>query len=400
MFTSLAAESGRSLREIHKERVVLCEPISSLAIAGAWGYIGRKFVEAAQELGLDIRVFDPGPPPLDLDLHGVRRFDSEQQFFQQQADLFYLALHPEQRTTGMRILLQRSQHESLFVLCEKPMAAPQAPEQCRQIVDAVAGTEAVWLYDFPELFDPITKRILDFFACYDDVQISSITMQRSKDREDPAIARNAKRMVHIQYQESIHCLAFALYILAHVSGGLERALADGLMLKASAEPYLPPNPAAYNHIVDGKCEYHLTIGDVQIAGRTDFKRGAPWGKRRGIRGKVDGRPFKIVVDFLEGKKLLFIDDKPHDAVIHTNSYAEVIKGVSRLRQQATRSEILTGIYPHPAFARLAYQLSSALWRSSWEKKWIILESQQELLDFDARFAEALPLFGAYGRLEV
>lgn len=374
--------------------------ISSLAIAGAWGYIGRKFLTAAQDLRLDISVFDPGPVPPDLDLQDVRQFDDEREFFHQEVDLFHLALHPEQRTTGLEMLLQRSQDEPLCVLCEKPMAAPQEPDQCRQIVDDVARSQAFFLYDFPELFDPITRQIVDFFASFDDVRISSITMQRSKDREDPTIPRNAKRMVHIQYQESVHCLAFALFMLAHTRGGLEQALADGLMVKARAEPYVPPNPLAYPHVVDGKCEYHLTIGDVQIAGQTDFKRGAPWGKQRAIQGTVDGRPFMLVADFLEGKKRLLIDGKSHDNVIHTNSYAEVIKALSRLRQQACSREIMEGNYPHPTFARLTYQLSSVLWRSSWEKKPIVLASRRDLLKFDAAFAEAVPHFGTYGKREV
>ncbi len=369
--------------------------VSSLAIAGAWGYIGRKFLTAAQDLRLDISVFDPGSVPLDLDLHGVRQFDDEREFFHQEVDLFHLALHPEQRTTGLEMLLQRSRDEPLFVLCEKPMAAPHEPDQCRQIVEAVARSQAVVLYDFPELFDPITRQILDFFACFDDVRISSITMQRSKDREDPTIPRNVKRMVHIQYQESVHCLAFVLFMLAHASGGLEQALADGLMVQASAEPYVPPNPLAYSHVVDGKCEYHVTIGDIQIAGRTDFKRGAPWGKQRAIQGTVDGRPFTIVADFLEGKKRLLIDGKSQENVIHTNSYAEVIKALSHLRQQACSREIMEGIYPHPTFARLTYQLSSVLWKSSWEKKPVVLASRQDLLDFDAGFAETRPQFGTY-----
>ncbi len=373
------------------------ELVSSLAIAGAWGYIGRKFVTAARQLGIDLRVFDPAPPPTDLDLTGVTQYRSAGEFFAQDVDLFHLALHPEDREVAMETLLTRGQTEPLFVLCEKPMASPYDPNLCHEIVEAVAGSQTVFLYDFPELFDPITKRILEFFACFDHVQIDSITVQRSKDREDPAIARNTKRMVHIQYQESVHCLAFALFMLAHATGGLEQALADGVLVRSTAEPYSPPNPADYSYVVDGRCEFHMAIGDVQIAGRTDFKRNAPWGKRRAIHGKVDGRPFMIVLDFLEGKKLLFIDEKPHENVLHTNSYEEVIKGVSRLRQQCTREQIMAGVYPHPQFARLTYQLSSILWRSSWENNWIVLDSMQQLLDFDARFAEAMPQFATYPR---
>jgi hypothetical protein len=72
------------------------------------------------------------------------------------------------------------------------------------------------LYDFPELFDPLTARLLDFLAQFRSVQLTEITVQRSKDRENPANPRNYKRMVPIQYQETVHCIAFALYVTTAV----------------------------------------------------------------------------------------------------------------------------------------------------------------------------------------
>ena len=35
----------------------------SIAIAGAWGYIGRKFLDVALARGLTTYVHDPGPMP-------------------------------------------------------------------------------------------------------------------------------------------------------------------------------------------------------------------------------------------------------------------------------------------------------------------------------------------------
>ena len=327
------------------------QAVSSLAIAGAWGYIGRKFLEAAQLLQLETSVFDPSVAPSDMDLRQVTQFAGESEFYEQQADVFHLALHPEHRLRAMETLLRRSHKEPVVVLCEKPMAAPWEPERCDMIVDAVRNSQAMFLYDFPELFDPITQRILDFLAGYDHVRIDSIVMQRSKDREDPAIARNRKRMVHIQYQESVHCLAFALYILAHTHRSLDGVLADGVTVTAEARPYAPPNPSCYGHVVDGQCEYHLTMGGADIRGRTDFKRGAPWTKWRAITGQVDGRQFSIEVDFLEGKKRLRIDGTTHDDVVHTNSYAEVIKTISNLRQRADPCRDQVGDLPAPGIRR-------------------------------------------------
>jgi len=370
-------------------------PISSLAIAGAWGYIGRKFFDAARRLQWKTIVYDTGQPPGDLDLAGVTLCDTESEFYRQQSDLFHLALHPEHRANGLRILLQRSHAQPLWILCEKPMAAPESPEDCARTARAIALAEVVVLYDFPELFDPITKRILEFFDRHDDVRIHTLQLQRSKDREDPTIPRNRKTMVHIQYQETVHCLAFALHVLLHLERGLEPVLAQGLRVSAHARPYNPPNPSAYPHAVDGKCEYRVTLGDIRIDGQTDFTRGAPWRKRRLIRGVADGRDFSIEADFLEDDKLLVINGRRQDDVVDANSYMEVLKTLSQLRQAVSPVELMSGPYPNPTFAHLTYQLSSVLWRSSWDETELLVASLPDLLSFDAAFAEARSRFAHY-----
>ena len=99
----------------------------SIAIAGAWGYIGRKFLEAAQALGVRTLIHDPGPVPDDVSLQGVTRIDREADFYRQKADLFHLALHPAHRRKGLDTLLRRSRQDPILVLCEKPMADPERP---------------------------------------------------------------------------------------------------------------------------------------------------------------------------------------------------------------------------------------------------------------------------------
>jgi predicted dehydrogenase len=341
---------------------------ASLAIAGAWGYIGRKFVGAAQSLGLPTLVYDPGPAPDDLDLRGVTRIDAEDDFYRQRADLFHLALHPEHRQTGLNALLRRGCHEPMLILCEKPMAPPHCPQLCRETVAAVEQSGAILLYDFPELFDPITRRIEEFLAGFRVVTIDSIDVQRSKDREDPTNPRNRKRMVTIQYQESVHCLAFVLHVLATVRGGVAAALSDGLTAVASAAPYDPPNPEAYPQPVDGRCEYRLQWGATTVTGLTDFKRGAPWTKRRVIRGHGDGQPFVIDAEVLEGHKRLEINGRSQDDVVATNSYAEVIRTFGRWTQRVPREALMQGCYPNPRFAQVTYQLSSLLWQASHERR--------------------------------
>src|SRR5262249_17234630 len=155
------------------------------------------------------------------------------------------AVHPEHRRTNLLLARQ----EPPLILNEKPMAEPGRPEQCRQIVAAVAASRAVMLYDFPELFDPLTDRILADLGTFRSVRLTEFLVQRSKDREDPANPRNFKRMVPIQYQESVHCLAFVLYVLATTKGSVPNVLDEGLRIAGRSDPYEPPNPEAYPHVV-------------------------------------------------------------------------------------------------------------------------------------------------------
>jgi predicted dehydrogenase len=355
----------------------------SIAIAGAWGYIGRKFLDVALERGLTTFVHDPSPLPADLDPARFTRVEDPEEFDRVEAEVFHLAVHPEHRRLAP--LLDRERPP--LILVEKPMAEPARPETCKQVLDAVGRSRATVLYDFPELYDPITRRIVEHLASYRDVRLTEFVAQRSKDREDPVNPRNAKRMVTIQYQESVHCLAFVLHLLGAVRGSARDALAGGLRIEGTADLYDPPNPEAYPHPVDGRCRYWGSIGGVRVDGLTDFKRGAPWAKTRVIRGVGDGRPFEIEASYLEGKKALRIDgvDQPCDPL--ANSYESVLATLADWSRRFDRATLMNGLFPNPGFARLTYQLSAALWRSSRDREPLAFRDAEELESWDAGFAE-------------
>jgi len=362
----------------------------TIAIAGAWGYIGRKFVDAARALGVRTLVHDPGPVPDDLDLSTVERIDDESAFYRAKADLFHLAVHPEHRRRGESLLLERSARERILILNEKPMAAPEHPERCSEIVEAVERTGAVMLYDFPELYDALTASILDYLSGFRHVEITELSVCRSKDREDPGIPRNYKRMVTIQYQESVHCLAFVVYVLARLRGDLESVFERGISISGQSEPYDPPNPEIYAQAVDGRCRYTIEIAGTRVEGLTDFKRHASWAKRRVIVGIADGKPFRIEADYLEDGKQLRIDGADQRWDPGADSYRQVITTATGWYRQVSRDRLMHGIYPNPAFARITYQLSSVLWRSCKDARSVRLTSLDELLAFDAGFRRGLP----------
>jgi predicted dehydrogenase len=368
----------------------------SLAIAGAWGYIGRKFLDVALRRRIPTVVYDPGDLPADVEPSGLTRLSDDAEFYRLPADLFHLATHPDHRRTGQQRLLERARQEPLAILNEKPMAAPDSPEECSQIVAAVRRSRALMLYDFPELYDPLTERILDHLRSYRDLRITDISMCRSKDREAPDNSRNYKRMVPIQYQESVHCLAYVLFVLARLRGSLAEVFDGGVSLRAESEPYTPPNPEIYSYVVDGRCGYQFSLGTVQVKGRTDFQAGAEFTKRRVLRGNGNGRPFCIEANYLEGRKRLSINGVEQAVDPHANSYESVLQAFTRWRRESSREELMEGIYPNPAFARITYQLSSALWRASRDRFGLRLANLDALLGFDAGFRESLAAMPRYG----
>ncbi len=367
----------------------------SIAIAGAWGYIGRKFLDVALRQRIRTFVYDPGSPPTDIDPNSLTRLTDEAEFYCLPAELFHLAAHPEQRRTAQQMLLQRAGREPLAILNEKPMAAPESPEECDQLVAAARDSGVCMLYDFPELYDPLTERVIEHLGSYRDVRITDISMCRAKDREAPENPRNYKRMVPIQYQESVHCLAYVLFVLARVRGSLREVFDRGVSIRAESEPYSPPNPEVYPYVVDGKCSYQLSLGSLKIGGRTDFKAGAEFTKRRIVRGTGDGQPFRIEAEYLEGDKQLNINGADQRVDPRENSYESVLRTFTRWRRHVGRDELMQGIYPNPAFARITYQLSSALWRASHDRSPVQFADLDELLEFDASFRETLPILPTY-----
>jgi len=369
----------------------------SLAIAGAWGYIGRKFLDAAQRRRIRTLVFDPGAPPEDVNLQTVTLAANEDEFYASQVDLFHLAMHPEHRQRALELLCARSAGgEEITVLNEKPMAAPENPEQCGKLIDRVEQSGVRMLFDFPELFDPLTERVVDHLKTFRDLRITDIYAQRSKDRESPNDPRNYKRMVPIQYQESVHCLAFVLHLLARLAGSVTAVFERGLTVSGDSKPYRPPNHEIYSYVVDGRCNYRLALGTIRIDGQTNFKAGADGTKQRVICGTGDGRPFHIEINFQEGRKQLLVNGMDQTVDPAANSYDNVLRTLTRWRRSVTREELMTGVFPNPPFARVTYQLSSVLWRACREKKPIQLASLDELLAFDAGFREAVPGFERYG----
>ena len=332
----------------------------SLAVAGGWGYIGRHFVDAAVALDIPVYVRDPGPIPTGVDRDRVVVVPDDAQFYSLPADFYHIALHPTDRRTALRRLADRLLGgERFMVLNEKPMAAPEYPEECAELRGLVDTSGMCMFFDFPELFDPMTLRVREFLRSFENVRITEMRMTRSKDREDPANPRNYKIMVPIQYQETVHCLAWVFTCLAETRGGLDHVWDEGVSVEGTSVPYHPPNPQSYRYTVDGRFAGNLHFGDSTVHVLTDFTSNAPRTKRRTVRGIGDGKPFVIEAEYLEGHKFLAIDGKDIGFAQDANVYQSVIRQAWQwyLNPEGDNGDL----YPTPAFAHRTYLLSAMLW---------------------------------------
>ncbi len=363
----------------------------SIAIAGAWGYIGLKFVEAAIQLGITPRVYDPGPRPYSVDPASLRLFADENAFYRCPAPFFHLALHPKDRQRALATLFERARRgDDLVILNEKPMAAPENPDHCNKILRRVEESGVFLMYDFLELFDPMTQAIDEFLAGMADVIIDEIWMHRSKDRESPDNARNYKIMVPIQYQETVHCIAFVLSLLGKLHGGLQSLWAGGASMLGVSEPYAPPNPEEYPYVVDGKCDGELLLGGVKVHLHTNFKTGAEFTKRRLIKGRANGKPFVIEADYLEGNKYLLINGEDQDIDPESDSYVGVIRQLWHWRQNVDKEALMAGVYPNARFAKCTYLLSAMLWDSCRHGETVSVDDLDHFLAYRPSFPAELP----------
>lgn len=370
--------------------------LRSIAIAGAWGYIGQRFLNAALDLGLDISVYDPAPPPPDTDAERIKPAVDEALFYRQNADLFHLALHPQHRAPALARLLERTRRgEEITVLCEKPVARPEEPSECEDVF-SIANEPGLFLfYDFPELFDPQTRRVHEFLASFKEVRIDEVWLWRSKDREDPANPRNYKVMVPIQYQESVHCIAFILDLLARC-GGASSPWQGGVDARGASRPYHPPNPEQYPHVVDGACSGELTFGPTAVHLETNFSQGAPFTKRRRILGVGDGNPFEITAEYLEGHKWLCINGQEQAVAENSNSYACVLKQLWEWRGSLGQAELNRGLYPNARLAHDAYLISALLWNACYLGHPVSVSSLEEARAAATLYREKMDTLQCYG----
>ena len=337
---------------------------ASLAIAGGWGYIGQKFISAALKNGINVWVMDTGNVPEFIDTNVVKHIYDEQEFLSLPAAMYHLALHPQHRGPLLHALMERSMDEpGIPILVEKPLVSWDKPQNCNEIIKQVESGRAFVFYDFLELFDPMTSHIINYLKQFQEVSITDVVLKRSKDREDPAIPRNYKPMQPIQYQESCHCLAFLIFILANINRGLEASLSVPLTICAQSCLYNSPAPELFPRPVDGRCEAEIHFGEIAVTLYTDFKRGAPWQKTKIINGIGDGTPFCIEAEYLEGAKVLAINGVDQGFAPDSDSCEHVLAGIWRMVHTTAVADDQKNIYPDVAIARWVYVLSAILHQS-------------------------------------
>ncbi len=330
----------------------------SVAIAGAWGYIGRKMLDAALSRGMRVWAHDPGPVPCDLDAGRVSVVPDEAEFYGLDADLYHLALHPEHRLRAEDILLDTGR--PVVVLNEKPVAAHDDRDRPAELIRKLTNSP-VWLfYNFTELYSPLAAAVREWLGRFNRLELTRFESVRGKDREAPENPRNYKVMQPVQYQETVHCLAWWLMVSGMCPGGWEEVFSGGMRVDAVARRYTPPNPQDYACPVDGFCEARMRIGDAELRLKTDFTAGVIPHKRRVLEGVGDGRPFRIESGHLEGGQLLLINGERVD-LPGESQYAAVYGTIGHWRRALSLEDFNGGPYPNLRMAVLACGMASMLW---------------------------------------
>ena len=245
------------------------------------------------------------------------------------------------------------------------MAEPGRPERCRQIVAAVDASRAIMLYDFPELFDPLTARILDYLAGFRDLRLAGVLR--------PAVEgpRGPGQPAQLQ------------------ADGPHPVPGDGPL--PGLRPLRPGGGAGGRGRCPGRRRPRGRASPTPTRRRTrrpiptPSTAGAGTGRRfGGVRGRGADRLQAAMPRGPSGASSGASATAPRSRSTSPTSKAGSTSAstasISRATRRPTptstssprrsagpgevdRDRLMDGLYPNPRFTQVTYQLSGALWRS-------------------------------------
>lgn len=360
----------------------------TIAIAGCSGYIGTHMTQAALALDMKVLGIDPFLNSAYLSHPNFTAIDTIDDFCDQHADVYYLALQPNHRDPYLARLIPKNR----FIFSEKPMARARDPHICDEIVAALAQSQATMRYNFLLIYNPITDHILQYLRQHQNISISYIKSVFEKNRESRRNDRNKKFMEPIQYQESIHSLALMLVLrgeaLKYDITNFDAVFPGGLIAVGESSPYDAPS-TDYDTVPDGRFFGNLTTSRFRMDVITNFKRfdqkhfPTRQQKKVTISGQADGKEFTIEADYQRGREMLRINNT--DIVLPPfRPYEHIWQSLLEPTQQNTPF-ILADQY----LARRAYQISALLWHASFSKKEIMIQSDQMISENAQSYQTAL-----------
>ncbi|NEO55960.1 MAG: hypothetical protein F6K54_24565 [Okeania sp. SIO3B5] len=350
----------------------------SIAIAGIYGYIGNLIYQAALELGIrKVYGFDPGVEPNNfLYSPQLEMLTNEEYFYNLNADLFHIATHPNIRYGIFKLLTRK-----IKINVEKPVCHPAYPQEALKLIEAVKNSASTVYFNFVEVFNPRTFKIieiLDDFRQYNDFKLNYIYSERAKNREYKDNERNYKVIVPIQYQETCHCLAMALYILTP-GYCFKNLFRNGIKVKAFSEKYNPPNPQDYKYgEVDGKVIGQIRMDNLLIEIYNDFKRkdlSRPL-KKFLIQGVANNQPFVIKQVYDGFQEYLLLNDHLVEEKEEQNRHKNTITYSWYLHQKST----LFRLKPDVEFAWLVFRLSATIWQSCFENRTVEIKTEKDMIE--------------------
>jgi len=368
-----------------------------VAITGANGYIGKLMAADLIKLALRERREGSTQVPDGKGIENIILYDargvspelrtpglvdiapSSPHFCDSKSDVYYLALHPNDRDYYLDKLVPKGTN----ILCEKPMSTANKPGLCERLIRQAEEYNPSLLYNYILIPHKITGMINDFLSQYSHVDIHNFEASFQKNRESRLKRRNRSVMETIEIQEAVHPIALFLYLMANVSHqqvSFPNLFPEGVKVRAKSKFYDAPNQLEYRYKVNGYVGggiLTLSTPPTRVALRVNFKRfdgNKPTLPEKiiRIRGTGDGKPFSIEANYQSDAEYLVIGGIKQE-LGQISPYEDVwiraFQDFHDMRKGTRR------ILADPSFSWLAYQLGMAMWFSS--------HSETELLVSDS-----------------
>ena len=257
----------------------------------------------------------------------------EKKFYSLDLDYFVIAAPPSQRKQILKYFDKNSN-----ALIEKPVSTTQDTKTAKAWRDKLSKSNSLILFDFPELFDPLTFTALNFFTEKSKLKNKIGTLKpcayylsRTKNREqNNAFCR--RETEDIELDESAHALAF----LAFMEQNMEEKLSMPTNIHNIGRHY--ESPVKGRKRVFGEAFSIMEMNNKPVMIEDSFKDPLAWKRRKIVSQNEKKENFTVMVDYWESSKSIFVygpdnNEKVFQLKKHTPTITSVHKNFRKFLKE-------------------------------------------------------------------